>query len=55
MVKMLQGCYVKTIEEYAAYAKQNLCMSMLYLKDTNDIEMFNLINGKKKVVNKKIK
>lgn len=45
----------KAIEEYAAYAKQNLCMSMLYLKDTNDIEMFNLINGKKKVVNKKIK
>ncbi len=45
----------KTIEEYAAYAKQNLCVSMLYLKDTNDIEMINLLNGKKKIVNKKIK
>lgn len=45
----------KTVEDYAVYARHNLCMSMLYLKDSNDIEMINLVNGKKKVVNSKIK
>lgn len=43
------------IQDYIAYAKQNLCISMLYLKETNEIEMINLMNGKKKVVTKKVK
>ena len=41
--------------EYEAYAKQNLCISMLYLKSKNEIEMINLVNGKKKIVTSKIK
>lgn len=45
----------KSLEEYEAYAKQNLCISMLYLKSKNEIEMINLVNGKKKIVTSKIK
>lgn len=45
----------KSVEEYVAYASQNFCISMLYLKNTNEIEMINLLNGKKKVVTTKIK
>ncbi|MBQ8558967.1 MAG: ATP phosphoribosyltransferase regulatory subunit [Tyzzerella sp.] len=45
----------KSLEEYETYAKQNLCISMLYLKSKNEIEMINLVNGKKKIVTSKIK
>ena len=45
----------KTIEDYTDYAKQNMCISMLYLKDSGEIEMINLLNGKRKIVNTKIK
>lgn len=44
-----------SVDRYASYAKQNLCISMLYLKNTQEIEMINLLNGKKKVVTTKIK
>lgn len=45
----------KNVEEYISYAKQNLCISMLHLKKSNEIEMINLLNGKKKVLTKKVK
>ncbi len=45
----------KTIEEYISCAKQNLCVSMMYLRDTNDIEMVNLLTGTGKSVSKTIK
>lgn len=45
----------KTLEDYIAHAKQNLCISMMYLKANNEIEMINLKTGKKQIVTKKIK
>lgn len=45
----------KSLEEYISYAKQNLCVSMLYLRDTKDIEMVNLVTGTGKTVSKTIK
>ena len=44
----------KTVDEYFSYAKQNMCISMLYLKKSRDIEMINLITGKAKSVSKTI-
>ncbi|MBQ8803988.1 MAG: ATP phosphoribosyltransferase regulatory subunit [Tyzzerella sp.] len=45
----------KSIEEYISCAKRNLCVSMMYLRDTNEIEMVNLLTGKSNRVSKKIK
>lgn len=45
----------KSLEEYISYAKQNLCVSMLYLRNTKDIEMVNLVTGTGKTVSKTIK
>lgn len=45
----------KSLEEYIYYAKQNLCVSMLYLRNTKDIEMVNLLTGTGKSVSKTIK
>ena len=45
----------KSIEEYISCAKQNLCVSMMYLRNTNDIEMVNLLTGTGKSVSKTIK
>lgn len=45
----------KSIEEYISCAKRNLCVSMMYLRNTNEIEMVNLLTGKSKRVSKKIK
>ena len=45
----------KTIEEYISCAKQNFCVSMMYLRNTNDIEMVNLLTGIGKSVSKTIK
>lgn len=45
----------KKIEEYISCAKQNLCVSMMYLRNTNDIEMVNLLTGIGKSVSKTIK
>lgn len=45
----------KNLEEYISCAKQNLCVSMLYLRNTKDIEMVNLITGTGKSVSKTIK
>jgi len=45
----------KSLEEYISYAKQNLCVSMLYLRNTKDIEMVNLLTGTGKSVSKTIK
>jgi len=44
----------KSVDEYFSYAKQNMCISMLYLKKSRDIEMINLITGKAKSVSKTI-
>ena len=45
----------KSLKEYISYAKQNLCVSMLYLHNTKDIEMVNLLTGTGKSVSKTIK
>ena len=45
----------KKIEEYISCAKQNLCVSMMYLRNTNDIDMVNLLTGTGKSVSKTIK
>ena len=45
----------KPLEEYISYAKRNLCVSMLYLRNTKDIEMVNLLTGTGKSVSKTIK
>lgn len=42
------------VESYVAYAKQNMCISMMYLKSNNEIEMINLLTGKVKTVTKRI-
>lgn len=45
----------KAIEEYISSAKQNLCVSMMYLRSSNDIQMVNLLTGTGKSVSKTIK
>lgn len=45
----------KTVEEYASCAKGNLCVSMMYLRSTKDIEMVNLVTGTVKTVSKTVK
>lgn len=45
----------QSLEAYVTYAKQNMCISMMYLKSNNEIEMINLITGKTQTVTKKIK
>jgi len=45
----------QSLETYAAYAKQHMCISMMYLKSNNEIEMINLLTGKTKTVTKRIK
>ena len=44
-----------SIKEYIECAKRNLCVSMMYLKKSNEIEMVNLLTGKNTRVAKKIK
>jgi len=53
--ELTKKCVDKSLEEYIAYAKQNLCVSMLYLRNTKDIEMVNLLTGTGKSVSKTIK
>lgn len=45
----------KTLEEYICCAKQNLCVSMMYLRNSNDMDMVNLLTGTVKSVSKRIK
>ena len=45
----------KSLEEYISCAKSSLCVGMLYLKNTKEIEMVNLITGTVKSVTKTIK
>lgn len=45
----------KNLEEYIECAKRNLCVSMLYLRDSKDIEMVNLLTGTGRTVSKTIK
>ena len=45
----------KTLEEYISCAKQNMCVSMLYLRNTKDMEMINLLTGTVKTVSKTVK
>jgi len=45
----------KSLEEYIACAKNNLCVSMMYLRSTKDIEMVNLLTGSGKTVTKTVK
>lgn len=45
----------KSLEEYASCAKSNLCVSMMYLRNTKDIEMVNLLTGTVKTVSKTVK
>ena len=44
-----------SLEEYKALAKKNSCISMMYLKASNDIEMTNLATGASKIIKSKIK
>ena len=53
--EMVQKVDTISLESYIECAKQNLCVSMLYLRDTNEIEMVNLLTGKSKSVTKKVK
>lgn len=45
----------KALKDYISYAKHNLCVSMLYLRNAGDIEMVNLLTGTVKSVTKTIK
>jgi ATP phosphoribosyltransferase regulatory subunit len=45
----------KSLEEYISCAKQNMCVSMMYLGKDKDIEMVNLITGTFKKVSKNVK
>ena len=45
----------KSVDEYAMCAKSNLCVSMMYLRNTKDIEMVNLLTGTVKTVTKTVK
>jgi len=53
--ELVKKCPEKSLEEYISCAKQNLCVSMLYLRKTKDIEMVNLLTGVGKTVSKTIK
>lgn len=53
--ELAKKCREIALEDYISYAKQNLCISMMYLKKTKEIEMINLLSGKKRVVTKIIK
>ncbi len=44
-----------SIDIYIKRAKKNLCSSMMYLKNTNEIEMINLATGTTKIITTKIK
>ena len=54
-VELAKKAIDKAIREYVSYAKRNLCVSMMYLKQNGEIEMVNLITGKAKIVTKNIK
>ena len=51
LVKKLED---KSLEDYVSYAKQNSCVSMLYLHHEKDMEMINLLTGTVKSVSKTI-
>ena len=44
-----------SFESYMDFAKKNLCVSMMYLKNAKDIEMVNLLTGTIKSVSKNVK
>ena len=44
-----------SLEEYKVQARKSSCVSMMYLKSNNDIEMINLATGASKIVKSKIK
>ncbi len=44
-----------SLEDYMLQARKNFCISMMYLKETNEIVMTNLTTGVSKVVKSKIK
>ncbi len=44
-----------SLEKYVRSARHNLCVTMLYLRQNGDIEMLNVVTGKRKSVSKKIK
>ena len=52
LVKKLDG---KMIEQYISYAKQNTCVSMLYLHGVHEMEMVNLLTGTTKSISMTIK
>lgn len=54
-VELAKKAIDKAVREYVSYAKRNLCVSMMYLKQNGEIEMVNLITGKAKIVTKNIK
>ena len=43
------------LDEYVSCAKRDLCVSMMYLKKNNEIEMINLLTGKSNCISKSIK
>lgn len=43
------------MELYLENAKKNLCISMIYLSDDNQVQMINLLTGKSKCVSRKVK
>lgn len=45
----------KTLEEYITCAKNNMCISMMYLNNANEIEMVNLLTGKGKTLSRTVK
>lgn len=44
-----------SLEKYVRSARRNLCVTMLYLRQNGDIEMLNVVTGKRKSISKKIK
>ena len=44
-----------SLKDYISCAQKNLCVSMMYLKKSGEIEMVNLLTGKSNRVSKKIK
>ena len=44
-----------SLDEYKTLAKKNYCISMMYMKASNDIEMTNLATGTSKIIKSKIK
>jgi len=43
-----------SVEKYMQNATENFCMTLIYLKAPEAIELVNLITGKRKVVSSKI-